>query len=202
LEAEKMSVSEFLTRNATPIDTVSKVAQILALLLAGFWTYKTFYESERPGLELRVNAVNSAGWSALPGDRNTCEATLNAMVENTGKRAVDVTSVKIVGWLSDRVALKGKSPTLVTRADLTKGEKFFDESFSKESNPSSLLIGHFPPGASRTDSFVWYFNNQQNKVAFWELTYGTSKPTQFGSNTYFWDYVCRGLPEPEGKQAQ
>jgi hypothetical protein len=187
----RMGFSEFLTRNATPIDVLSKIAQIFALLLAGVWTYKTFYQSEKPGLELRVNTSNTVTWAALPGDRNTCEATMSITVENTGKEAVDLTSVKIVGWMSDRIGLKSESPMLITRADLAKGEKFFDGFV-----PAPMLIGHFPPGGSRIDAFVWYFKNQQSKVAFWDVTYGTLKPTKFGRNTYFWDYVCRGLPEP------
>jgi hypothetical protein len=190
-----LRISEFLTKNVSLIDALSKIAQILALLLAGLWTYKTFYEADRPALEPRLNTSNAVYWAAIPGDHNNCEATLSVTVQNTGRQSVDVTAVEVAGWLSDPISTRGTDPTLIVGADLVRGKKFIDGPV-----PSKILIGHYPPGTSRTDSFVWYFANEQGKVVSWEVDYQTSRPTQFPSNTYFWSYVCLGLPEPDPTQ--
>jgi len=172
-------------------DTISKIAQVLALALAGLWTYKTFYESERPALERRLNTSIAGAWAAVPNDKDICEITLNVSVENTGKQAADVTAISITGWLSNRMPFKGQTPQLFNTDIIERGQMFIDQTVT-----SGILIAHFPPAAQRTDSFVWYFKNDQDKVALWKIDFQTSKPTEFGKNTYFWDYVCRNLPNP------
>ena len=189
-----MRVLGFFQKNHTAIqgwaDTISKVAQVLALVLAGIWTYKTFYESEKPGLERRLSTSIARTWAAIPNDRDRCEVTLDVDVENTGKQAVDVTSVTIAGWISDRLPQKSGTPQFFDSRDVEAGQKFFDKSVD-----SPILVGHFPPGSTRTDAFVWYFKNEPGKVALWKVKLTTSKPTQFGTSGYLWDYVCSGLQQ-------
>jgi len=180
----------YLQKNQTEIrnwvDTLSKVAQVFAIVLAGIWTYKTFYESERPGLEPTLTTWATPRWAALPGESGICEGNLDVVVRNPGKRAVDVTGVRIRGWISDRVSMKSATPQLYTSGEVEKGLKFFDESVS-----SSVLIGHYPPGTEVTDTFVWFFRNEKNKVALWKVDLQTSKPIRLGTKNYSWAYVCQ-----------
>jgi hypothetical protein len=169
-------------------DTASKFAQILALVLAGAWTYRTFYQSEAPELEARLDISSDVVWGAIPGGEDMCEAVVSVTVENTGKRAVDVTGMKVVGLVSD-VPKKIDKPLYISAESVEHGDRFASEGDQFLSKP---LIGHFPPHATRKDSFVWYFKKQPGKFAFWRFTFETKQKLPSNSGTYIWDYLCTG----------
>ena len=187
-----MGLIAYLKQNEQTIgkwtDTASKFAQILALILAGLWTYRTFYESEAPDLEARLDISSSVVWGEVPGSDGTCEAVVNVKVENTGKRAVDVTGMKVVGFISD-IPKTAEKASYISAASVERGDQFARESDKFLSKP---LIGHFPPHASRNDSFVWYFKKQPAKIASWRFIFDTKQSLPSNNGAYNWDYLCEG----------
>lgn len=187
-----MKLSAFFKENERTIgkwtDTASKLAQILALVLAGMWTYRTFYESEAPDLEARLDISSTVIWGDIPTSDDLCEAVVNVRVENPGKRAVDVKAVKVVGFVSD-VPKKVDKPQYVSPESVAHGDQFANES---DPVSSKTLIGHFPPHSTRNDSFVWYFKKQPGKIAFWRFAFDTEQKLPSNIGTYNWDYLCTG----------
>ena len=117
-------------------DSLSHVAQVIALVLAGFWAYSTFYLTEKPGLEPRGLTEAELRWDPLPDAKDVCLAVFRVTFHNIGKRSINVTHVRIIGWLSDRLSGVAK-PRLIEVNDLEHGESFLDRTF-----PKATLIGH------------------------------------------------------------
>lgn len=166
-------------------ESLSHVAQILALLLAGFWAYKTFGESEKPVLEPHLTARADISWSELPNANDRCQGIVDLSLENIGKRAVDITAFTIDGWITE-IPERRDSPSFIDDNDLKKvGTNFFHQTFT-----SGYLLGHFPPGVNAEDSFTWEFKNQPSKVAIWEITFTPREDTKYSAGAFVSDFVC------------
>jgi hypothetical protein len=177
---------DYLKRHEGSIQTwsasLSHIAQVIALLLAGIWTYRTFYLSENPGLEPRGEASVDLHWDAFQDSNDICLAVLTVRFHNMGKRSIDVRNVRIIGWLSDRLS-SVPGPRFIDSHDLEHGLNFFDQTL-----PKSHLIDHYPPDADRHEGFVWYFQKQPKKFAYFKVELET-EPPQAGNATA-WKDVC------------
>jgi hypothetical protein len=179
----------YLKTNADSIqswtDSLSHIAQVLALILAGFWTYKSFWETERPSLEAHLTSTSDISWNKIPNSKGVCEAVLDVTLENIGKRSVDVTQMRIKGWLIDAPRTVGENPVFFPDDEIMKGHPFFDQVFT-----SAYLIAHYPPGVKIGDSFTWYFKEQPRRSAYWQVTFTTSEALRYDAKSAIGDFVC------------
>jgi hypothetical protein len=129
-----MSHRQWLANNREQIhswtDVASHIAQVIALVLAGIWTYKTFFESERPSLEAKPDVASELSWAAAP-DPGFCDAQFKIEFQNNGKQSLDTAAIRVEGWLAEPREPSGGDPTLIDPDYLQKeGTPFFDETMS------------------------------------------------------------------------
>jgi hypothetical protein len=179
---------DFLKAHEKPIESwtksLSHIAQVLALILAGIWTYKSFWETERPSLEPHLTSTADIAWNKVP-KKGFCEAVLDVTLENIGKRSVDVTEMRIRGWLIDTPVPAGDDPAFFPYDQVQRGHQFFDQTFN-----SGYLIDHYPPGAKVEDSFTWYFKEKLTKGAYWQVTFVTKDHIRYNAESAVGDFVC------------
>jgi len=185
---------DYLKTNVNPIqswtDSLSHIAQILALILAGIWTYKSFWQTDKPSLEPHLTSTADISWNRIPASKGVCEAVLDVTLENIGKRSVDVTQMRIKGWLVDSPRPVDDKPLFSPYDDVMKGQQFFDQTFT-----GGYLIDHYPPGVKVEDSFTWYFKEKQAKSAFWQVTFTTKETVRYNAAAAIGDFVCNYEPD-------
>src|ERR1051325_11739646 len=122
-------------------------------MVAGVWTYRTFYLSEAPSLEPRGEVSVDLRLDSVPGARDLCQVSLAVKFDNFGKRTIDVKHAHLTGWLSDYSSADGGARVVDPR-DFEHGAKFAD--MTEKAFPSRSLLGHYPPQpAGRHDVFIW-----------------------------------------------
>jgi hypothetical protein len=165
---------------------LNKAAQILAIVVAGLWTYKTFSEADQPSLEPHLAASADVDWFPVLSPR-ACEGNVKISLENIGKKSVEVTEVRLRGWIADIPSGANLStPRLYSDEDLEKaGQIFFDKTFN-----SGYLLGHFPPGAKSEDTFNFLFRKQPTKEALWVVEFKTTERLKYPAMATANDYVC------------
>src|SRR5258708_6411720 len=75
------------------IEAAKNIAEIVALIVGGWWAYSRFFATEAPSLEERGALESTLGWSQEEPDR--CIATLGITIKNIGKRAFEVDSISL-----------------------------------------------------------------------------------------------------------
>src|ERR1700734_1616659 len=80
------------------VDTISKVVQMIAILVAGWWAYNQFFITVKPGLELRGDVNTELNWNKS-SDPTDCQVGLVVSLDNTGLSSFDVTWIGVRGWL-------------------------------------------------------------------------------------------------------
>jgi hypothetical protein len=180
-------------------DSLSHIAQVVALLVGGIWTYRVFVLSEAPSLEARGDISVNLDWQALTSPSDSCLGRFRVVFNNQGKRALDLRQVRVEGWLTDGLPSKPAPREISTETLVARGQKFFDRGY-----PGSVLIGHYPPGIGRHDMFFWQFQNKApDKTALFRVTLSTC-PKQEQAAAYAWDFICNpknGGAEPPHQQA-
>ena len=84
-------------------EALKNVVQICAILVAGYWTYHKFIQTEAPSLETRANVRSELSWNPSSNPRY-CNAKFKVHVENAGRSSFDVLSVHVRAWkFSDRL---------------------------------------------------------------------------------------------------
>jgi hypothetical protein len=182
-------------------DTLSKVAQILALVIAGWWAYKTFFESVKPGLEFRGYVETSIDWSKS-SDTSDCHGSLDVTVSNDGIQSFNISKVLVRGWLyTSGPKLKGPtdtsipkptedSPVYVDFQQIEKNPTFYSELYP-ENNQSTLLITHYPPGSKSNQHWDFVFKKTTGQGVIFRVDVTTSdNVSPFVPFSYVTDDTC------------
>jgi hypothetical protein len=172
-------------------EIVKNIAEILAILIAGLWTYNLFLREDAPALELRATIDNNLTWTKL-ADNNSCEAVMRVHFENTGTSTFDITKVYVTGW---KFRLEKSDQTFAEYFDLEKikrsGELFFEKTYDvANSSEESLLqpfVQHYSPGDMYTHNFRWVITSQQDsQVLFFVKLLSDKGNNQESWITYSW----------------
>lgn len=170
---------------------MSHVFQIAAILAAGLWTYSSFYLSEKPSLEPRGATTSSLAWDRLPYSDDSCLGVFDVTFTNSGKRSIEVKSVQIQGWLVDQFPATQK-PRYIDVDELARGGVLFANGRFK-----SALQTHYPPSASKADTFIWQFRKQEKKFVLLKITLQTDPPQdESARSSYAWNDLC-GANDPD-----
>ena len=104
---------------------------------------------------------------------------------NSGKRSIEVKGVQIKGWLVDQFPGTEK-PRYIDVDELARGGVLFADGRFK-----SALRAHYPPNASKSDTFIWQFRKQEKKFVLLKITLQTD-PVQDESarSSYAWNDLC------------
>jgi hypothetical protein len=187
------------------VDTLTKAAQVIALLVAGWWTYRVFRLSIFPTLEIRDSGDANINWSKS-SDPSDCEGSLDISLSNDGVSPFDVSEMTVTGWLytSDKKLAGPKdisvpkptvsSPVSVEIDQIRGNEHFYQQTF--DSTSTSTLVAHYPPGNKSHDSLIWHFRKAKGQGVLYLVEY---KITNSDSNTvakaWVTDDVCNLLLE-------
>jgi hypothetical protein len=132
-------------------DNITKWIQIVALAVAGYWTYIRFIRVDAPTLE-PVSRVEFDGPRFDPHDES-CRVKIGLKVFNEGHSGFAVSRVQIQGWQGSPAPQK----TTVGNA------AYFNTEWMREgvpmlnvnSVPDSLLNRNYPPGTHFDQTFSW-----------------------------------------------
>jgi hypothetical protein len=134
-------------------EVIKNFAQIIAIIIAGFWTYHLFKQKDAPGLEIRGAASTNLSWSKLR-DTDNYLVDFYATIKNEGTSSFDVSKIHVQAWefASDtqKERLNYIDPEIIR-----SGQPFFEKTYQLNETSSSVFPSHYPPGAEHGNSFGW-----------------------------------------------
>lgn len=188
-----------IDRESTKIwsETLKNVVQVIAIIVAGYWTYHTFIQKESPALEPRASPSSSLDWNSVGRATDECEAVFRVDIENNGTASFDISKVQVRGWMFDRIKQTDKAATYLELTEVQgKEQPFFDKTYSysataKDANVSFPFVGHYPPGGKFGHSFVWIVSRVPIKWVFFRADFYTKRDeSQPKWYTGQWGMVC------------
>lgn len=127
-------------------EVLKNIAQICAIIVAGWWTYHKFIKTEAPSLELRADVMSNVNW--VPSSNpEYCQANFRIQVENSGKSSFDLGSIHVRAWKFDVPANENAAATSFDNDQIKKGPTFFDRTFR------TAPTGHYAPGVKGDGGF-------------------------------------------------
>lgn len=149
-------ISDFGSAVWQNTDQISKWAQVVALCLAGFWTYRTFDLGEAPSLQTTVDVEGHLTVDTIDVDKN-CRMDFHVTVENVGKIDFNVDRVWVRVW-------RGNLPS--ARKD--GGLAHFDVDNLEKTQPiedptitGGNLIRHYSPHNMSGQTITWVLGPQK-----------------------------------------
>jgi hypothetical protein len=138
------------TRFQTWVDTLSKIAQIVAVVVGGIWAWSIFQRTTAPGLESKLSVQSRLTWNDT-SDRNVCEAVLHVSAKNDGQRAFDIDSGNPQVALEARTADLGTLPRPGRTGNPVPIESALRGKWVQLRVDEPIvfkrdLAGHYPPG--------------------------------------------------------
>jgi len=130
-------------------DCAKNIFQILALIIAGIWTYLLFIRTEVPTLEYRTNTNSKLYWSetSRPGE---CIAHFNVTHKNIGRSSYKISAYRLRAWTFKRTRVGDELLRYVDLQDIQNQEPLFDKRYT-----SGPFVTQFPPNASFRHAFEW-----------------------------------------------
>ena len=147
------------------IDTVNKFIQIVAVVIAGIWTWNVFARTSAPGLESKLSMRSELSWGDT-ADKDVCSAMFHVWAKNDGQRAFDVTGIRITAYLLDLSRLPKPSES---------GDPFPLDSKFIETQGRALKVGdagsytadlggHYSPGTQNDSETTFRFRKLSNRL--------------------------------------
>jgi len=159
-------------------DTISKIGQVVALLVAGWWAYMNFSWMVKPSLVYGGNLDTQLNWTATNGD--TCQGSLRVTVTNGGTKDFDLVSVHLRGWLytsedpppfSKQVEIEKPTstrPVLVDYNMIESNPPFIAAMYTAK-EPDIDLIGNYPPKKEHIHSWDWVFKKTAGQAVLFKV---------------------------------
>jgi hypothetical protein len=171
------------------IEILKNLAEILGLMVAGYWAYWQFGLFQRPTLEPRLEVSSSLQWpSGRLSDPNYCLAQFGVDVSNKGKVPVDITTAHLRAWIVKSSPMEG----YVDLGELIKGGRsLVDQTVTPETVNSH--VGHYALDASLHNDYDFVLKKESGlpeAVFAFEATTAEGKDFQ----AFSWDALC---PPPE-----
>lgn len=142
---------------------LAKWAQILALMVAGYWAYTRFLIGAKPTLEPRVSLAIDLK-DEIPGPTaDTCYLYLDFKLTNDGIASFDTHGAEIKAWRSPLEAVSSVDGSYVDPAQFERGKQVVDL------HNRDLLTMHFAPGESAARTYTWVFHSQPTAVYFFTV---------------------------------
>jgi len=167
-------------------EIVKNYVQVLAWVLAAFWTLWVFRQTQSPFLETRGSTQSLVRWVPRPTNPEQCQANFEVTVGNVGNIPFDVVSVRIRRWAYKKTSFP-KPPTFVDVQQIQQGQADFDREFR-----SGTLIRHYPPNQAASDTYAWLLNRSPDSILIFRADFHTKRGGDLLSPTYYWDQACSG----------
>jgi len=151
------------------VDVLNKIAQIIALLVAGYWGYHIYQQTSKPGLEARADCDIDVVWSAGPSS-DYCLGSFTVTIKNSGITAFNITRYKLRALVFSNAELMKSAkdpgqPVFVNYDAVAQGKPFYEEPDVTEGG----LTGHYPPGEDHYASWDFLFKKDNDKSVYFSV---------------------------------
>jgi len=163
-------------------EVAKNVAQILALLVAGIWTYEKFVRTESPLHTPKGKTSGELIWEAT-ADPSICQANFILRLENTGTQPFTVSSVKVSAWLFEPPISPDTPLAFLDEAEILRSKPDFERSFQ-----NIALCREYAPQAIAHQMFSWFLRKLPRKALFVRGQLISDQP--LGLQEYRWSGVC------------
>lgn len=149
----------------TWVDTANKLVQIVAVLVAGIWTWSVFSRTNAPGLEAKLNVRSELSWSDT-ADKDVCSAGFHVWAKNDGERAFEIDKVSVTAEIVD---LEGLPKPPESGEPVPIDLKFIEGHGHKldvgDAEPLRTdLIAHYAPGVEDNSEATFRFRRLTNRL--------------------------------------
>lgn len=167
-------------------DSAKNIFQILAITIAGIWTYLLFIRTEVPTLEYRTKTSSELGWSEThrPGE---CIANFNVTHENIGRSSYKVSAYRLRAWTFTMTRGDEELLRYVDLQDIQNQKPLFDQRYT-----SGPFVTQFPPNTTFRHAFEWVAKEVPNTRMFFRIDLyveGEDNDPRWHSGS--WDEVCK-----------
>jgi hypothetical protein len=130
-------------------DAITKWLQVLALAIAGYWTYNNFNLGEADSLKTNASVVGTLASESIP-DNEGCYLKFQVTVENAGKRAFTLDKIRIRAWRTDIPPIIQNAFRYFEVDKLQEAGPLIDSSFQ-----GGNLVRSYLPQNSASQTFTW-----------------------------------------------
>ncbi len=171
-------------------EIAKNITQILAIVVAGCWTYQMFIKTEAPSLEPRVKASGNLSQEEL--DKGNCFVRFHVTVENTGKTSFAITEVQLRGWFVERRPMEKGSSEFFDIEDIAqKASPFFQRSFH-----GGPFIQRYAPGNAFNHTYEWTVRKAKMMVLMRAEFRAKNPEGENQWNAYAWNWICGSQARP------
>ena len=172
------------------LEALQIIVQIIAIFVAGFWTYLKFIRTEAPLFENSARVSRSLNAPAEQG--GACLRSFNVTFENTGKSVFTVKRVLTRVW---KFSLqRDKDVTLVDLDKIEAEEPVFKKEFPdpalNDNTRPAPFLKRYRPGEVYSHDFQFLFKRKEGEAWIFVKTEifldGEAKPHVAGA----WDPIC------------
>lgn len=164
-------------------EVAKNAAQIVAIVVAAFWTWLVFIRTEGPLLEARAAADSDLVWRTTSPD--TCIAMCAVRLENIGKASFTIDRVEVKVWSFSRVHGDAEALHYVDLAEIQEGEPLFAREF--EAGP---FAQRYSPGEGFRHVFEWVVRKGDLQELFCRVDFFEDDETVASWHTGSWSPVC------------
>ncbi|HEX5603357.1 MAG TPA: hypothetical protein VFX63_12440 [Pyrinomonadaceae bacterium] len=125
-------------------EVIKNFAQIVAIVIAGFWTYHLFMQKDAPGLEVRGAAYSDLTWSRLR-DSDSYLVDYHPSISNEGNSSFDISKINVKAWQFDPET-QPERLNYVDPETIRSEKPFFEKTYQLSETSSSVFASHYPPG--------------------------------------------------------
>jgi hypothetical protein len=170
-------------------ETIKNYCQVLAVLIAGWWTYHLFVQKEAPALEARGNATSELNWFPTAG-ADDWEVDFGVTLENKGTTSFNISKIRIRAWEFDYGSAKDHI-AFFDPDQIQSKPPSFEKTYPLQKGSVLPFPSHYPPGAANANSFVWLLKNPDctKRIYFLAEFYKEGQQSPNWS-TYQWGQEC------------
>jgi hypothetical protein len=177
--------------NAPIFELIKKVFDVVVIVVAAVWTYRTFIHKETPSLEKTPRITSELSIDSFSFTK--VNVNFYVHVKNIGKTSFDVTSIKIRYWLIPKDSI----PALGYFSE----KKYSDKHGAAGTILDSSLIAHYSPETEVEQGYDFIFDRDSAKaiMILADVEYSSGKSFSFEKATTWNDYTYqtkfRCIPE-------
>lgn len=162
-----------------------QIAQILALIIGGWWAYSRFIQTEEPAQRQNFAMEQKMEWTATPVD-STCYGTLTVHIENISRAEVSIRKAIRRAWL-------------LPLPDFSKQIAYVDPETLENTPPvdsasytEGPFIQDYAPGAKVQYDLVWTLQRSPGIALFRIDLFQDVNDVEPIDWIYDWDEICGG----------
>jgi hypothetical protein len=149
-----------LERVHSLVDIIKGAVEILAICIAGFWTYSVFIRSEEPSLTARPEMTGRLSWRPAVGHPDACIAFFDVRVRNSTKATQSLS--RMTATVTE-IELPDTSGDVVDLLRANLHERRLTE-IVEPGRADTSWRKKFAPGEGSTYQFAWLVKREPKRL--------------------------------------